>query len=720
MVGRGAPAAALVACLFACVLLMASVGLALVVGDPAPTLAGFSARAPQIVGAFGLLGAPVLGAVLASSVDGFAYARWWCLLGLGFATSWFAEAYLFYVVAIDRSLATAPAATIGDLGWVVAVLSIPFLLLHFPDGAPPSRRWRMFEVVLYAAATASVVGLLLLPGEASVAPVDRAVVSSSVPRVGQVLLMGGVALLLLGTLPAIASLIVRYRQSSERERSQIRWVVYAAVLLGLSLLLLTWWEAPGLWDSVLEMLPLVGLYVAVGIAVLHHRVVDVDLLINRSLVYGVLSAGLLVGYVGLVWLLSWLFDTWGGLPITVVGTAVVCVAFQPLRERLQRSVNRLLYGERDDPFAVISRLARTLQAAVPTEEVLPTVVETTARALRLPHASIWVTEQDTLRLVASYGPRPRHNAVLQPPAMQRILASDEPTALDAIEDRGALGSDLEPAGVTLLYPLKYRGSPVGVLCLAPRQPAEGWSRQDLTTLADLARQTGAAVHAVRLSEDLQHSLAALHASREQLVSSQELERRRIQRDLHDGLGPILAAIRLHLDGCLQAGGDVPAHARKALERVDQLVGQASADVRALVSGLHPPQLAQLGLASALQAHVEQFGHDVGISTRVEIDPQLTAPPAVEVSVFRIVQEALTNVATHSRATSVVVTLASDGQTIRLSVRDNGRGMPTAINGAGTGLTSMRERAALLGGTLNIRNCGDGAELALVIPTETSA
>jgi signal transduction histidine kinase len=657
--------------------------------------------------------------VLASSTSGLRYARWWSLLGVGFATSWFAEAYLFYVVALDRPLATALAATIGDIGWVVAVLAIPFLLLHFPDGTPPSRRWRPLELTLYAAAAASIVGLLLSPGEASIAPVERAVMSSAAPGLGQILLMGGVALLLLGTLPAVASLLFRYRRSTDRQRSQIKWVMYAAGLLGLSMLLLTWWEAPGLWDAVLEMLPLVGLYVAVGIAVLRHRIVDVDLLINRSLVYGVLSAGLLVGYVGIVWLLSWLFDTWGGVPITVVGTAVVCVAFQPLRERLQRSVNRMLYGERDDPFAVISHLARTLQAAVPTEEVLPTVVATTARALRLPHASIWVTEHNSLRLAASYGPRPHLEVVVRTPALGRMLAGGQPTALQALEDGRQLAHSLEPAGVTLLHPLQHQGAPIGMLCLAPRSPTEGWSRQDLTTLADLARHTGAAVHATRLAAELHDSLAELQASREQLVTTQENERRRIQRDLHDGLGPILAAIRLHLEGCLQVGGGVPEHVREALERVDGLVGQASADVRALVAGLYPPQLSQFGLAAAVRTHVEQFGHDVGITTRVEVDPQLTAPPAVEVNVFRVIQEALTNVANHSGATGVVVTLAGDGQTIRLSVRDNGHGMPAATNGAGTGLASMRERAALLGGSLAVHDSDEGAELALVIPTAVS-
>jgi signal transduction histidine kinase len=719
-VGRGAQGTALVACLVACVLLVSSIGLALMVGQPVSTPAGFSERAAQIVGAVGLLGAPVLGAVLSTSVRGVRYARWWCLLGVGFATSWFAEAYLFYVVSVGRPLATAPVATIGDIGWVAAVLAIPFLLLHFPDGAAPSRRWRPLELALHAAAAASIVGLLLSPGEASIAPVERAVMSSAAPGVGQLLLMGGVLLLLLGTLPAVASLLVRYRKASDRERLQIKWVLYAAALLGVSLLVLTWWDAPGLWDAVLEMLPLVGLYVAVGIAVLRHRIVDVDLLINRSLVYGVLSAGLLVGYIGIVWLLSLLFDTWGGLPITVLGAAVVCVAFQPLRERLQRSVNRLLYGERDDPFAVISRLARTLEGAVPTEEVLPTVVATTARALRLPHASIWVIDHDRLRLAASYGPRPHLEAIVRTPALQRMLDGGEPTVLEnALDEGGALADDLKPAGVTLLYPLQHRGAPIGMLCLAPRHPTEGWSRQDLTTLADLARHTGASVHATRLADELQHSLAELQVSRQQLVATQEHERRRIQRDLHDGLGPILAAIRLHLEGCLQAAGDVPEHVRDALERVDELVGQASADVRALVAGLHPPQLTQLGLASALKAHVEQFGHDVGITTRVEVDPQLTAPPAVEVSVFRVVQEALTNVANHSGASSVVVRLFSDGDALRLSVRDNGCGLPAVMNADGTGLTSMRERAALLGGSLSVRDVDEGAELALVIPTEAS-
>lgn len=703
-------------CAAALVLLAATVGLALA-GWSAPVPVGFPPWSSQLVGAVALAGAPVLGAVLAGNGRSLRYGWWWCGLGAGFGLSGFAEAYITYAVShghLDGSVELA--ATVGDVGWVLALMCVPFLLLRFPDGRLPSQRWRVLAWVLHGAAGAAVAGVLLAPGQAGIAPVDRMALTAEVAQVGMVLLVGGVVVLFLGTAPAIASLVVRYRAAGMARRQQIKWVLYAAALNGASLAVLTWWTAPGLWDPVLESLPLVALYVAVGIAVLRYGLYDIDRLISRTLVYGVLTAGVVALYVGLVGVLSALFQTRATLPVALVATAVVAVVFQPLRERAQRAVNRLLYGERDNPLAVISRLAGTLEAAIPTEAVLPTVVATTAQALRLPHASIWEYDGGSLDLAAAEGAAPGSVHVEGDPALARVLRGGGPIEVARLDPRSRLAAALVGTGATLAYPLQHRGRAVGLLCLAPRSPGEGWSRADLSTLADLARHAGAAAHATLLAGELQRSLGELRRSRELLVASQEQERRRIQRDLHDGLGPILAAVRLHLEACLQTSADLPPHLRGSLERVDDLVGRSASEVRRLVTGLHPPALAQLGLVPALRAHVEQFGRDLNIRACLSGDDAVHASPAVEVAVFRVAQEALTNVAKHAHATAVDVHLSLHEGRLQLTVRDDGTGLPVDTNGHGTGMAGMRERAALLGGQLTVgAAAGGGTQVTMDLP-----
>ncbi len=712
-------------CAAALVLLLASAGLAVAAwGTPPPDGAG--AWSSRIVGAVGFAGAPILGVVLASHPHSLRYGWWWCLLGLGFGVSEFAGSFVAYATGQGHAVRSIPlAATAGDLGWIAAVAAIAPLLLYFPDGTLPSPRWRVVAIVLRGAALAALVGTLLLPGAAATAPVDRAVVTSAVPRIGAALAVGGVFVVLSCIPAAAASLVVRSRRASAQQRTQIRWVVYAAVLLGVSVAVLTWWDAPGLWDAVLEMVPLVALYVAVGIAVRRHRLYDIDLLVNRTLVYGALTAAVVAAYVGLVGVLSAVFATRVSLPITLAATAVIAVVFQPLRERVQRTVNRLLYGERDDPFAVVTRLARALEAAVPTGEVLTTVVTTTAEALKLPHASVWQREDGRLCLAAVHGAAPATATVPEAGDLAAHLEVGRPVDIDELEPGDVLAAALEPTGATLAYPLHHRGDAVGLLCVAARSPGDSWGGVDRATLADLARHVGAAVHAARLDGQLRDSHTALQRSREQLVATQERERRRIQRDLHDGLGPTLAAVRLHVEGSLTDGGGTPPSVRRRLERIDELIGRATADVRRLVIGLHPPALTHQGVVAAIRTHVEQFGDDTGLTARFSGDGDVRLGPAVEVALFRVAQEALTNVAKHADASDVEVALTLSDGWARLVVTDDGVGMPTVTtaggSGEGTGIAGMRERADLLGGRLTLGHAaGTGTQVTFEIPLEVSS
>src|SRR5215203_2405610 len=288
-----------------------------------------------------------------------------------------------------------------------------------------------------------------------------------------------------------------------------------------------------------------------------------------------------------------------------------------------------------------------------------------------------------------------------------------------LDSSGEFGAIIAGDGVSLILPLTHQGELVGALCLAPRRPGEEFSPADRRLLRDLATQSGAAAHEVQLTVALRSSLEDLQRSRERLIEAQEEERRRIQRDLHDGLGPVLASMRLRLEACLDLAERTAFPLSGDLERLYELVGEATGDVRRLVYDLRPPVLDQLGLVPAIRQHCERFERETGIKTELDTLPELSAPAAAEVTVLRVVQEALVNVQKHAHASRVVVRLERQGEWLLVGVADDGKTLLHSANGGvgmGTGLLSMRERAELLGGTLNVDNRpGGGTDLLAHIP-----
>ncbi|WP_239160886.1 GAF domain-containing sensor histidine kinase [Virgisporangium ochraceum] len=654
--------------------------------------------AAELVQALGFAGFPAMAVLLTARRADPRYAVPWSTAALGWSV----------VMVAGAGPALPLLGTLGDLGWCVAVTSTPFLLLLFPDGRVPAPRWRVLPPVVLAAGAAACVGTLMTPGPAGTGPVDRwTVLGGRLGPVGEPLLFASVLVLLVAVLAAIASLVVRYRSGSTPVRLQITWVAFAALSLGVpfAVLGLANVAVPGVWGALLLAVPMLATCAAVAVAVLRHRLYDIDVIIRRTVVYGLLTAAVVAGYVTVVGTLSALLQGRARWPVAVVATGLVAVAFQPARERLQRAVNRLLYGDRDEPHEVVARLADRLATTPEPAAMLPTVVDTTAQALRLPHVSIWQVDGDVLRPAATTGGTAGpETGVVDAAAADLIRAATEP--LPRIG--GDLGAALDAAGVTLVLPLRHAGDLVGVLCAAPRRRGEDWSDPDRRALTQLARHAGAVVHADRLTAALRRSLGDLTRSRDG-------ERRRIQRDLHDGLGPTLAAIRLHVETCLDAGTAAPEWLRRELERIDELVGQAGSDVRRLVHGLHPPTLDQLGLVAALDRQVTQFGRDTGMTTRFTGEAVGDTPAAVGITVYRVTQEALTNVAKHSGAASVDVALWHHDSHLHLRVDDDGAGLRPGAGG-GAGLGGMRDRAASVGGTLTLdRRPGGGTRLTLTVP-----
>jgi signal transduction histidine kinase len=372
-------------------------------------------------------------------------------------------------------------------------------------------------------------------------------------------------------------------------------------------------------------------------------------------------------YVFAVVALGALFQARGNLAVSLLATGLVAVLFQPLRGRLQRGVNRLMYGERDDPYAVVSRLGRRLEAALDPEAVLPTVVETIAQALKLPYAAILLKEGEGFRTATSYG---------------------------------------SPRGDPETLPLVYQRVELGRLVLSPRAPGEGFSDADRSLLGDLARQAEVAVHAVRLTTDLQHS-------RERLVATREEERRRLRRDLHDGLGAQLAGLNVQAGTLRRLIPSDPDAADELVVELREELRGAITDIRHLVYDLRPPALDDLGLVESLCQLAERYGaRDEPLRVSVEAPEDLPdLPAAVEVAVYRITQEALTNVARHARAHSCVVRPVVNDD-VTLEIVDDGVGIP-AGRSAGVGLSSMHERASELGGSCTVEPVPKGGTRVLV-------
>jgi signal transduction histidine kinase len=325
-----------------------------------------------------------------------------------------------------------------------------------------------------------------------------------------------------------------------------------------------------------------------------------------------------------------------------------------------------MYGDRKNPYRVMTQLGRRLESDGDDGE-LAVVVETVVQALKLPYAAIFD-------------------------------ASGQPLAIT-----GTAG------GTVVEYPLSYQGVAIGHLLVSPPPGTGAFGRDEQRLLTDLARQVGAAVHAVRLS-------GALQASRQRLVTAKEEERLRLRRDLHDGLGPKLAALGLKLDAARGMVDARPEEARDLLGAVKGDIRETIDDIRRLVYGLRPPALDELGLAGAIRERVQSFSTGAGPEFVVTAPDRLPSlPAAVEVAAYWIVNEAITNVVRHASARCCEVRLQLAGD-LQLTVSDDGGGLPDGWR-AGVGTSSMAERASELGGELLLRARADrpGTEVYARIP-----
>ena len=477
--------------------------------------------------------------------------------------------------------------------------------------------------------------------------------------------------------------IYRYRRISEPGlRWQTRWVVLGMcsaviVYLAQQMLLveldlhhgvflanefLSTFAPPTLFFLALLLVPL-----SIAMAILHSHLWNIDLLIHRTLVYGALSACVVGLYILVVGGLGTLLQDQGNILLSLLATGLIAILFQPLRERLQRAVNYLVYGERNDPYQVLSRLSKRLATTLVPNEILSTMVETIAQTFKLSYVALLLHQGEQADLEVVHG---------QTRSEEKLLR----------------------------LALTYQGEMLGELVVSNNTLGEPFSARDQRLLEDLTHHAGTAAHVVRLNTTIQRS-------REQLVTTREEERRRLRRDLHDGLGPQLASLMLVLTMVRKTLRTNPAGAERTLTEAMTHLQEAIYDIRRLVYGLRPPALDDLGLLAALQEDLRHYQAS-GIACRLEAPETLPAlPAAVEVACYRIIREALTNVLKHAQARQCSVRI-SVSTTLDLEVTDDGKGLPAGWR-PGVGLTSLRERAQELGGSCNIQVLNGGGTRVVV-------
>lgn len=597
--------------------------------------------------------------------------------------TWFVSLFLvtsgvtFSPVVVDALAMRDPTlAFLVQLVKNIALVCLFLFFCLFPDGhfAP---RWTRWIVLVYP--------LLVIASEMSPgSPIDIATWS---PLLNWLVLAPNFGVIMFAQ-------VYRYRYTSNRQqRQQTKWVIYGAsvALLGLiSLVLLSEVLNPSLNQlGSLSQFAITGTFtllmllipLTIGVAILRYRLYDIDLIIHRTLVYGTLTVCVAGVYVLVVGYLGALFQAEGNFAISLVTTGIVAVLFQPMRARLQRGITHLLYGERDEPYTVIARLGQRLEATLAPDAVLPTIVETVAHALKVPYVAI----------VLSYAER------------DRIAA-----------EAGA------PQPVYVRLPLMYQGETVGYLLLAARAPGEPFTSADQTLLDVLADQAGVAVHAVRLTHELQQLTVALQQSRERLITTREEERRRLRRDLHDGIGPTLASLAQRLDVAQNLVEREPSAATALLSELKGQVKHTIADIRRLVYALRPPVLDEFGLISAIREHIMQMTQSGNLHIMFDAPDDLPPlPAAVEVAAYRICLEAVTNVMRHAQARNCRVALLlvenTGRRTLSVEIVDDGIGVGRDQR-AGVGLTSMRERATELGGTCSITHASPaGTRVLATLP-----
>ena len=606
----------------------------------------------------------------------------WLMLAAAIGFVFPANPYAAYAMSHGRhdTSGAALALAIGAPTWIPFIGLSGFMLLLFPDGHLPSRRWRWFAWLCGIGLSVLFVWFLLAPGTFA---------DSGYPQLRNPLGIDSMKPFFDALLPLLvfapltvaggaAGLIVRRRRSTDRvEREQIRWVAWAAgvtaALYVLAFITNVQGVAKALSDLVagLAVASFVLIPVTIGIAVLKYRLWNIDIVVRKTAVYGILAVLIVAVGVVLVWVTSSLFaSTVHGGRLDLVAGVAIGVLFWPLRSLATRIADRIVFGGRATPYEVLSAFGDRIAGTYAADDVLPRTARVLAEGVGADRAHVWLATGDALTPVASW-------------------------ARDGVDPDGPDDHRVE---------VRYQGEVLGALSVAmpandPMDPA----KEQL--VADLAAQAGLLLRNVRLVEDLR-------ASRRRLVTAQDGERRRLERNIHDGAQQQLVALAVKARLARQLTERDPAKATEMLTQIEAETQQALEDLRDLARGIYPPLLADKGLVPALEAQARRS--TVPVTLETSTDERFDRD--VEAAVYFSVLEALQNVAKYAHANATTVRLAHEAGTLTFTVTDDGRGFDPAATGYGTGLQGIADRLGALDGSIAVESApGVGTTLTGRLP-----
>jgi signal transduction histidine kinase len=573
---------------------------------------------------------------------------------------------------------------LSQIAWMFLFAQLLVLLpLWFPDGRLLSRRW---SIVIGLAAIPVVLVIAGSLDPSATAPLRNPVGVQAMAGMNNALNGAPFAVLLLGTYGlGVSSLVVRYRRGGEQERQQLKWLLVGVVLL-LAALLMSFF-VPALQNAPLIPFAAATLPVAIGIGVLRYRLYDIDLIINKALVYGGLAAVITGVYVLLVVGIGAMIGSNQRFLLSLVATAVIALAFQPLRQRAQQLANRLIYGKRATPYEALSQFSEHLSETYSHEDILDRMARILGEGTGAERAEVWV--------------RAGHRLVL---ASSSPKAAEAPTAL--VMQNGTLPNMPRDTVV----PVSHAGELLGALAVNKKR-GETMNSVEQKLVTDLAGQAGLVLKNVGLNQELLARLDDLRASRQRLVTAQDEERRRLERDLHDGAQQHLVALKIKL-GLAEAAAQPETRVRSLITQLKQDADAALDTMRDLARGIYPPLLASDGLEVALRSQIRR----ITVPVDLQVDDVPRQPREAEAAVYFCCLEALQNVAKYAQAQRVSLRLWTEGTDVAFRVQDDGRGFDATTVPQGSGLQNMRDRMEALGGSLEVRSTpGEGTAIEGRIP-----
>lgn len=612
------------------------------------------------------------------------------------------EDYPIYAIRTNPGSLPGPEWVLWVSGWTfgIAGAAVPLIILLFPSGTVPSRRWRSVPWLLVGGTLWALAWYAVEPRGLAPTPglrVRNPVAIEGIRGIASPMITAGTIVALLSALACFVGLILRFRRSQGEERQQLRWLAYVGAFSLVTFIGLFVGDAlPGeaqvvenIFWSVFVASLMVGIPAACGIAILKYRLYELDVVIKKTVVFAILAGFVTLVYVGIVIGIGNLVtDAETGFSVLVFGAiALVALILQPLRHWARRLADRLVYGKRATPYEVLSQFTERIGETLSVEDVLARMTQLITAGTGADRAEVWLRVGRELRLEAS-----------------------SPLREDDERPRLSLEADDEPPEIpeaTEVIPVRYRGELLGAIAVSV-PAADPLTPEQERMISELAAQAGLVLRNVGLTAELRARLEELQRSRERLVAAQDEERRRIERNLHDGAQQQLIALAVKARLAQQLAERDPGASAGLLGDIQHDADAALDDLRDLARGIYPPLLADQGLGAALDAQARK----APIPVTVDVADDARYPQAVESAVYFCCLEALNNVAKYADASRASVRIDREDGRLRFEVADDGRGFDVEATTQGTGLQGMADRLDALGGGFEVKSTpGSGTTIS---------